>query len=51
MTSGYLSRQAVNELLAVKQGEIDFVMQQLSAQTEANRKLQEQLDQLKSQLA
>lgn len=28
MVSGYLSREAVEDLLAVKQGEIDFVAKQ-----------------------
>lgn len=33
MTSGYLSREAVNDLLAIKNGEIDFLRKQIETLT------------------
>jgi hypothetical protein len=44
MTSGYLSREAVNDLLAVKEGEKDFLKQQ-------NKELQQRINTLVERLA
>lgn len=50
MVSGYVSRQAVNEMLAVKDGEIDFVKKQRDEQIELNKVLTETNLQLLAQL-
>lgn len=44
MTSGYLSREAVNDLLAIKEGEKDFLKAE-------NRQLQQKVRFLEEQLA
>lgn len=43
MISGYLSREAVNDLLAVKEGEKDFLKVK-------NKELQDKIDYLESKL-
>ena len=44
MTSGYLSREAVNDILAVKEGEKDFLIKQ-------NQRLLIQITELENRLA
>jgi hypothetical protein len=43
MTSGYLSREAVNDLLAVKEGEKDYLRQEI-------QRLQNEVETLKQRL-
>lgn len=43
MTSGYLSREAVNDLLAIKEGEKDFLRAQIRA-------LEQEVESLKKQI-
>lgn len=43
MTSGYLSREAVNDLLAIKEGEKDYLRQEI-------QRLQNEVETLKQRL-
>ena len=49
MTSGYVSRQAVNEMLAVKQGELDFLAKELAEKEQTIEQLSKELKSLKNQ--
>lgn len=44
MTSGYLSREAVNDLLAIKEGEKDYLIKE-------NKRLATQVSQLEARIA
>lgn len=48
MTSGYLSREAVNDLLAVKEGEKDFLKAENKTLQQRIRLLEEQIAMLRS---
>ena len=48
MTSGYLSRESVNDLLAVKEGEKDFLKAENKILQQRVRFLEEQIAMLRS---
>lgn len=49
MISGYLSREAVNDIIAVKEGENDYLRQQVTALQSEVESLKKQLQQYQSQ--
>ena len=49
MISGYLSREAVNDIIAVKEGENDYLRQKVTALQAEVESLKKQLQQYQSQ--